>query len=429
VLFGLVVEKRSAFMQRRMTDLDVYLRAAWALRAGVDFYDVTDENGWHYQYPPLFVILMTPLADPVPWADSSGMLPFPVSVAIWYAFSVLCLVFAVHRLAGALEAHFVDASARRPPPGCRHWWALRVVPILACLVPICHTLVRGQVNLLLLALICSMAAALLRGQSWRAGAWLSGAICLKVIPAFLLLIPLWRRDVRCLAGCAVGLVVGLGVIPAMVFGVPRTIAYYEEYDQKLLRPGLGTGTDQSRAKELIESTANDSQSVLAVMHNTIYPDRLERPPLPSQGVRWAQHIICGLMALVTLLAAGWRRPATSAGTALFIGLLVLDMLLFSPVCHLHYFCLSLPLVMGIISVRWDRTDEPRLGKWLAALLHFQVIANILPQLPGLLILRDLGLAMYAALLLWGVGCFLLWQQERGAKSQHGIAPQDIGVAA
>ena len=35
---------RSAFMQRRMTDLGVYLRAGWAVRSGADIYDVTDDN-------------------------------------------------------------------------------------------------------------------------------------------------------------------------------------------------------------------------------------------------------------------------------------------------------------------------------------------------------------------------------------------------
>src|SRR5205807_2477758 len=64
LLFGLSVEYRSAFLTRRMTDLGVYLRAAWAVQDGQDLYDVTDDNGWHYLYPPLFAILLVPFADP-----------------------------------------------------------------------------------------------------------------------------------------------------------------------------------------------------------------------------------------------------------------------------------------------------------------------------------------------------------------------------
>jgi alpha-1,2-mannosyltransferase len=426
-MFGLVVEKRSAFMQRRMTDLGVYLRAGWAVRTGQDIYDIKDDNEWHYQYPPPFAVLMVPLADPPPGADRTGMLPYAASVGIWYSLSLLCLIWGVHCLAGALEDRFTNPMARRTPWGCRRWWALRLIPILTCLTPICHTLMRGQVNLLLLALLCGMTAAMVRAQSWRAGLWLAAAICLKVIPAFLLLVPLWRRDARCLAGCALGLVLGLGVIPAAVFGVPRTLSYYREYDEKLLRPGIGAGTDQSRAKELIEMTANDSQSILAAIHNTIYPDRFQRPPHPTESLRWLNYLICGLMTAATLLAAGRRDPSTGTATALLMGTLVLNMLLLSPVCHLHYFSLSVPVVMGMVAVRWDRTEDPTLGLWLTVLMHGYLVANVLPNLPGLEVLRDLGLAMYATVFLWLVACVLLWRQR--AKTTSVLEATAKGVAA
>src|SRR5689334_10152746 len=62
---GALVEYRSAFLKRRMTDLNCYLRAAWAVRqGGGDLYHVLDDNGWHYNYPPLYAILLAPLADP-----------------------------------------------------------------------------------------------------------------------------------------------------------------------------------------------------------------------------------------------------------------------------------------------------------------------------------------------------------------------------
>src|SRR6516165_11928093 len=83
--FGGLVEIRSACLSRHMTDLDVYLRAAWAVRTGADFYSIMDDNGWHYHYPPLFAILLVPLADPPFGCDRSGMVPFAVSVIIWYA--------------------------------------------------------------------------------------------------------------------------------------------------------------------------------------------------------------------------------------------------------------------------------------------------------------------------------------------------------
>ncbi len=111
---GLVVY-RSALLWRHMGDLDCYLRAAWAVRVEPDrIYDVMEDNAWHYNYPPLFAILMTPLADPPFAADRTGMPPFAVSVAIFYVLSLLTIALAVHILASALERSSPDPAVRSP---------------------------------------------------------------------------------------------------------------------------------------------------------------------------------------------------------------------------------------------------------------------------------------------------------------------------
>jgi hypothetical protein len=434
LLFGALVELRSAYLHRRMGDLGVFLRTAWAVRAGQDIYTVTDNNGFHYHYPPLFAILLLPLADPPPGTEQTWTVPYAVSVAIWYAFSLLCLAIAVHWLAGTLEE-----SGR---PGVHETrgqaTGLRLLPVLACLPPVGHTLMRGQVSLLLLLLLCGMARALIRSGSWdtslkrkrwtvacasglfplrrtlacasgwwagswQAGLWLAGAICLKVIPAFLILYPLQRRDGRCLAGCAVGLVLGLAAIPAAVFGPARTLAYYQEWTHVLLWPALGPGTDQSRAKELIDITATDSQSFQAILHNTLYPNPATRPPKPSSAVRCTHWLVGGFLTIVTLIV-GRRRDD---GPALIIrfGSLIVIMLLLSPVCHLHYFCLSLPLVMGSLAAVWEGNGLARKGMYAVVVIYG--IANALPHFPELQLLRDCGLATYAALLLWLIGMIIL----------------------
>jgi hypothetical protein len=416
LFFGALVELRSAFLHRRMGDLGVFLRTAWAVRTGRDIYTVTDNNGFHYHYPPLFAILLVPLADPPAGAERTWTVPYAASVAVWYTFSLLCLGIAVHWLSRTLEQ-----TGGQP-----------LLAILACLPPIGHTLMRGQVSLLLLLLLCGMARALVRRRSantslshqgrffagapglfcgsWRAGLWLSGAICLKVIPVFLLLYPLQRRDGRCLAGCALGLVLGLAVLPAGAFGPARTWAYYQEWTRVLLWPALGSGTDQSRAKELIDVTATDSQSFQAIFHNTMYPNPATRPPKPSTAVRCAHWLVGGLLTLVTLLVG--RRREDAPGLIIRFGALTVIMLLLSPVCHLHYFCLSLPLVMGSLAAVWEKN-------WLAktslyAVLAVYCVANALPHFPQLQLLRDCGLATYAALLLWLAGMILLNTPGRSA---------------
>jgi hypothetical protein len=402
VVFGGLVELRGALLKRRMTDLGVYLRAAWAVRAGEDIYAVTDENEWHYHYPPLFAILLTPLADPPPGTDRGGTVPFAVSVAAWYVFSLLCLWLSAHWVAAALEA-----AGPGTVRGSRRWWRLRVLPILICLPAIGGTLMRGQINLLVLACLAGMTAALVRGRSWLAGLCLAGAISLKVIPGLLLLYPLWRRDGRCLAGCAVGLVLGLGIVPAVAMGPERTWACYEQWAEVLLRPALAQGADQSRAKELIEVTATDSQSLAAVLHNMLHLDRATRPDVPSPAVRRAHWGIGGALTLLTLLAAGWRRGGAGR-EVLFAGMLTVLMPLLSPVCHLHYFCFALPLVAGLLAAG----ARPGL---LGLVLGVHFVASLLPHLPGLQVLRDLGVAAYAVLLLWlAAGVLCLRRRPRTA---------------
>ena len=123
--FGWLVVFRSALADRRMGDVGCYLRAAWAVRTGHDLYDITCDNHWHYNYPPLLAILMAPLADPPRGQPTDGMLPPAVSVGIWYVFNLLCLALAVHWLASALEQSSADPAIRQRPLGCRVWWAVR----------------------------------------------------------------------------------------------------------------------------------------------------------------------------------------------------------------------------------------------------------------------------------------------------------------
>ncbi len=417
VLLGGYTVKKSAFMSRRMGDLGCYVRAAWAVRVGEDLYQVRDDTRFHYNYPPLLAILMTPLADPPAGADTHGMVPFAVSVAVCYVLSVLCLVLAVHLLAGALEA---TAALPAEPPGSRRWWALRLVPVLVCIVPIGHTLVRGQMNLLLLLLLCGAVAATVRGRRFQGGVWLAGAICLKIFPAFLLLYPLWRRDGRFILGCAAGLLVGGLAIPAAVFGPARAWYYYDELSEVLIRPALGGGTDQSRAYELTNTVATDSQSLVATLHNTLHLEQRTRPRQASPAVRHISTAVGALLTLLVLIAAGRGRQRDPVAGVLFFGTLVLNMILLSPVCHLHYFCLAVPLLMGLLAARWESGGAITLGRGLAVLFLFNVFANALPQFPGQELVRDAGLAMYATLLLWVVGLGVL--RKRAVPSSANSRP-------
>ena len=162
VLHSLFTGHRSLFLKRRMTDLDAFLRGAWAVRSGDNLYEVADGNGFHYIYPPLLAILLTPLADPPAGAVAVWRVPFAVSVFLMYFFSVLCAFWASHWLASGLEQCSSDPAVRSRPAGCWRWWTLRILPLLLVLPEVFGTLTRGQVNLLLLALLCGAIGAVLR---------------------------------------------------------------------------------------------------------------------------------------------------------------------------------------------------------------------------------------------------------------------------
>jgi len=408
--FGAIVEMRSAWLNARMTDLDVYLRAAWAVRTGHDLYTITDDSGWHYHYPPLFAIALIPLADPPRGESRRGTLPFGAAVAIWYGLNLLFLGLAVNCLASALERARFQTSGI-PPPGSRSWWSLRLLPILICLGPIGVALERGQADLLLLALLCAMIGAILNGRRIAAGIWLAGAICLKLFPLYLLIYPIWRRDLPMIAACGLGLVLGLAVLPAAYFGPAKAMAYAREWNQVLIEPAVFGGTDRSRAGELLDINATDNQSFVALIHRWRNLDetlgvarRYRVRPLErwARAAHWSMAII---LTLLTLLAARANpRPSAIAHELLLAGLCII-MILASPVSHLHYFTLALPAAMGLLLLA--RVDEVYAGRKWSWFFAAVAASGLIPLLPGLEPLRDLGMAGFGALGLWGAGAITL----------------------
>jgi hypothetical protein len=431
IAFGVLVEIRSAYSHERKTDLSVYLQAAWAVRAGEDLYDVRTERDCYYDYPPLFAILMVPLAEAPAGSVHGGAISWGASVAIWYGLSVVFAVLAVHVLATALEQ--TSFQSRGWPADRARWWALRIFPVIICLPGIARTLALGQVDLLVLLLLCLTIAAALRQRSWRAGLWLSVAMAVKLIPAFLLLYPLWRRDLRWLAGTALGLLLGMGVIPAVVLGPGRAWEQQAKWVDVVVLPGIGRGTDRSREACLTAMNAVNSQSLLGILHNYEYPDRNRLPVGPSPLVRaWALGLACCLTGF-TLLAAGWRRRHEPLSVAIFFGTLVTIMLLVSPVCHPHYFCHWLPLVTALVAWDIQRRGQRSLGVGMCIFLFVGLIANLLTSIPGLALLRDRGLATAVGLSLWALGTLVLWKLKStyAADSRFALAgiPEYNAVAS
>lgn len=429
IAFGVLVEIRSAFLKsRRYGDLGVYTRAAWAIREGISPYDITDSNGWHYHYPPLYAILMGPFAEPPPEHATGSEVPFAISVAACYLISLLCLAVGVHALASALEERSRHAEVRDGPAFTRRWWLSRLLPVLICLPPIGHTLMRGQINLIVLLCVCLAAAAMLRDRRLWSGVWLALAACLKIYPAYLFLYPLARRDWRCLAGCGLGLLIGLIAVPVLRLGPTRTAQLYKQQFEVVILRGLGASGDSARDKELMETTATDSQSFVAMIHNSLHLDRDHRPNEASPVVRRAHWLAAAVFTLLTL-AAVWRRPVSGPGVPLFLGALTLVMILTSPVCHTHYFVLLVPLIMGLMAWEWEKSpDTSRPRPLLIGLFLIVAAGQALPLFPGAsaILLKDIGLASYTSLALWLTACVVLRRSRPGPSA---IGEQPLARAA
>jgi alpha-1,2-mannosyltransferase len=421
--FGAITEMRSAFLTHRHTDAGIYFRAAWAVQAGESLYEITDDNGWHYHYAPLLAILMVPFADPPPGEARGLFVPYPIAVAFWYALGAGALVWGVHRMARAVEGS-TAVPALRSAPFTRPWWMLRIVPCATCLAAIGETLGRGQPGTLVLLCVAGMIASLPRRRGGRAGLWLSAAICLKIFPVYLLLYPVVRRDWRCLAGCAVGLLIGLLVIPMATLGPARTTAAYEDFYRLVLRGAVTDAPDPSTVEEFYHERTGDVMSFRSVLFKTVHPDPDSRPPTLAAWYDWAQKLLG--VAVTLLMAAALRRPAPRHGragdaggpdsvptTMLALGLMLVAVIPLVPVAQPHYYMLALVLVMGLMADEWERGGQPRLSRRLGAVLALYATANLLPYLPGLDTLMDHGLAMYAGLALWLVGLVALWRR-RGA---------------
>src|SRR5262249_15633257 len=140
--------------------------------------------------------------------------------------------------------------------------------------------------------------------------------------------------------------------------------------------------------------------------------RALRPAQPTALVRWIPRVLGIALTALTLAAAGWRRRLPGPDMALFVGALIINMLLLSPVCHLHYFRLCVLIVMGLVAVRCVQVMDCKLGIGLTLILVASIICYIPPNIPEWLVLRDLAIMIYPTLMLWAAGTLNLWKRTR-----------------
>lgn len=402
--FSDLVLYRSALVDRIMGDGPIFLRAAWAVRAGEDPYKLTDHNGWHYNYPPFFAISLTPLADPPPWISRAGYLPIALSISLFYKINLLALGLTIHALCRSLE----NLRPGLFPQWSRAWWYLRALPFLCCVVTIGHTLMRAQSNLIVLMWLSFYLCGILTSRNFWGGFSLSAAVSIKIFPALVIIQPLARLQWRTILGGAIGLTLFLILIPVLVMGPQATMRSYQSLGEAVLGPALGMAQDESRATELIQITATDNQSLQAVIHNLRHP-YLETKPNQVDGLTrlLAMGIGVAILGVLTVLIlrkgeGDWERVRQ---VLLGQGLICL-MLLMSPVGHSHYGVLLLPGITVLLWLSWvapNQVSFARVATLMGVVLVSQIIAagQIPSPIPGTGILRHFGFGIVGMLGLLG----------------------------
>ena len=317
---------RSAFVRWRNQVL--------ALGQGEDIY-----RRYIYPNPPIMALILYPLAQlpPVNIAsfnlDTGALAWFVIKagltvVAFWWAFRLV-----------------QDDGFPFPP------WA-QMLAVLLSLRPIVGDLSHGNVNLLILFLVVAGLYAFHRRHDATAGVLLALAMACKVTPALFIPYFLWKRAWRTLAGCALGLILFLLVIPGALLGPRHNLQLFRSWLDVMVLPYARDGKvwtehNNQSLPGLVYRLGTHSPSFLDAYDQPLRYDNLLQLN-PSTARRIVQ--VCGVMFLMGLF---WvcrtpLQPRNNWLLAAEFSMVVLGMLLFSERTWKHH-CVTLALPFTVLS--------------------------------------------------------------------------------
>jgi hypothetical protein len=373
-----------------MTDLTVYTEAGAAFFDGREPYEVTNLRGWKYLYPPLFALLVAPLAHLSPTAQ----------VTVFFAISVaLCLgsYFESRRLLAAMLAQ----APWRP----RFVALLGLVAGTAVLFPALNCLQRGQIGVVLLYPLLLGLRLILCGKGHGAlflgGLVLALPVVLKLtplLPAGCLLVAIavaaWRQSppstapeelpmstrsgpVWSGAGVLAGGILFVLLIPAGLLGWQANLkhlhTWYErvaakaDHDRTDQFAGAGSTVRNQSLTNAVQRFGNWAAFEFAGGPDDRLLDQVRLPELGTMPMdRPVVHVVllgvrglAGLALLAAVVALGRRGDRASLGFVLGMGCAAT--LVVSPVARGHYFLLYLPAVLfGGLWMRRQRSERAAL---------------------------------------------------------------------
>jgi Glycosyltransferase family 87 len=342
------IEAGRAEMHR--TDFTVFTEAGSAFFDGRDPYGVSNPRGWHYLYPPLFALIVSPLSI----FDTQSQ------VVIWYIINLvlsLGCVLEVRRL-WVLSGAFA----------CRLRGWLGVCAGMAVVLPFLDCMQSGQLGIGILYLLLLGFRLVVLGRSGR-GWFLGGVILalpaaiklLPALPVLFLVFQRWsatifaphmsrpgRQASAMTAGVVAGAFLFLLVIPASLVGWSKNLHYLNVwYNRVVVNERVGPNANFNIHSFRNQSLANAwylwSQTRIPSGSRAAPPPyRPERVVHPSVRV-----VIGGILALLMVigLIVGSRRDQLDQATA--YGLACGVTLLVSPLSWGHYYMIQLPALLCV----------------------------------------------------------------------------------
>ncbi len=404
---------------RHMTDFTVYTEAGAAFFDGREPYEVANIRGWKYLYPPLFALLMAPLAG----------LSAPWQATVWFGISTLLCLGSYFECRRLLSGTLFNSSSDR-----RFGAVLSAIAGLTVLFPTLNCLQRGQLGAALLYPLLLGFRLVLLGtgrQAWFLGGLvLALPVVLKLTPVLpvvcillALVVATWRRGGRsvrqtdqhlsadaCVGAArpvdtsamapvvqtrrgpfwaAAGVLAGCGffalILPASLIGWQGNLGHLHTWYTR-----VATKVDHDRSDHFAgDGSTIRNQSLTNAVHRfgnwAAYefaggPDdrlvdsnsaELGSMPMDRPGVKLLLLAVRGIAAAVllgTIVVLGYRGDTVSLGYAL--GLACVATFIVSPVARGHYFLLYLPAVL--YGGFWMRERRPE-----KAALRFAAVPMLL----------------------------------------------------
>jgi alpha-1,2-mannosyltransferase len=304
-------------------DLDVYRIGSQVWLHGGNLYGSipATSGGAHlpFSYPPIAAMLLAPLA----------LIPMPAA-------TLLLTLSTVALTALVIRIFLLSVSGERRPRWATTWHAIAwLLPAALLLEPVRNTLLYGQINVALMALVS--ADCLVRSPRWPRGALTGIAAATKLTPAVFMLFFVLRKDWRAARVSALSFLAfsGAGFLLA-----PRdSVEYWTSIIFQPSRPGPPVyAANQSITGVIARAGLN--------------------PHSPAGTALWV-----GLSAVVVAIACvGMRRALAASRLAWALSLNAFAGLLISPISWSHHWVWGEMAVLTLAVQCWHR----RLGLALAA---------------------------------------------------------------